>query len=158
MIELKNNFFKNFMIKNIIHIILLIIYSTIIYYIFSFCEFVIIFYNIIILIKTKNIIEKGLLNLIFNIFPNLLYIIYKIYNIKIIFLWLKGCIIYFGIILMLEKYLPEFLNSIIHYDFRNIFGFILTPIFFSNIYVSLIFYDIIFFYINNDNIYNLIFL
>ena len=146
------------MIKNIIHIILLIIYSTIIYYIFSFCEFVIIFYNIIILIKTKNIIEKGLLNLIFNIFPNLLYIIYKIYNIKIIFLWLKGCIIYFGIILMLEKYLPEFLNSIIHYDFRNIFGFILTPIFFSNIYVSLIFYDIIFFYINNDNIYNLIFL
>ena len=158
MIELKNNFFKNFMIKNIIHIILLIIYTTIIYYIFSFCEFVIIFYNIIILIKTKNIIEKGLLNLIFNIFPNLLYIIYKIYNIKIIFLWLKGCIIYFGIILMLEKYLPEFLNSIIHYDFRNIFGFILTPIFFSNIYVSLIFYDIIFFYINNDNIYNLIFL
>ena len=146
------------MIKNIIHIILLIIYSTIIYYIFSFCEFVIIFYNIIILIKTKNIIEKGLLNLIFNIFPNLLYIIYKIYNIKIIFLWLKGCIIYFGIILMLEKYLPEFLNSIIHYDFRNIFGFILIPIFFSNIYVSLIFYDIIFFYINNDNIYNLIFL
>jgi hypothetical protein len=158
MIELKNNFFKNFMIKNIIHIILLIIYTTIIYYIFSFCEFVIIFYNIIILIKTKNIIEKGLLNLIFNIFPNLLYIIYKIYNIKIIFLWLKGCIIYFGIILMLEKYLPEFLNSIIHYDFRNIFGFILIPIFFSNIYVSLIFYDIIFFYINNDNIYNLIFL
>lgn len=158
MIELKNNFFKNFMIKNIIHIILLIIYTTIIYYIFSFNEFVIIFYNIIILIKTKNIIEKGLLNLIFNIFPNLLYIIYKIYNIKIIFLWLKGCIIYFGIILMLEKYLPEFLNSIIHYDFRNIFGFILTPIFFSNIYVSLIFYDIIFFYINNDNIYNLIFL
>ena len=158
MIELKNNFFKNFMIKNIIHIILLIIYTTIIYYIFSFCEFVIIFYNIIILIKNKNIIEKGLLNLIFNIFPNLLYIIYKIYNIKIIFLWLKGCIIYFGIILMLEKYLPEFLNSIMHYDFRNIFGFILTPIFFSNIYVSLIFYDIIFFYINNDNIYNLIFL
>jgi hypothetical protein len=158
MIELKNNFFKNFMIKNIIHIILLIIYTTIIYYIFSFNEFVIIFYNIIILIKNKNIIEKGLLNLIFNIFPNLLYIIYKIYNINIIFLWLKGCIIYFGIILMLEKYLPEFLNSIIHYDFRNIFGFILTPIFFSNIYVSLIFYDIIFFYINNDNIYNLIFL
>ena len=158
MIELKNNFFKNFMIKNIIHIILLIIYTTIIYYIFSFNEFVIIFYNIIILIKNKNIIEKGLLNLIFNIFPNLLYILYKIYNIKIIFLWLKGCIIYFGIILMLEKYLPEFLNSIIHYDFRNIFGFILTPIFFSNIYVSLIFYDIIFFYINNDNIYNLIFL
>ena len=158
MIELKNNFFKNFMIKNIIHIILLIIYTTIIYYIFSFNEFVIIFYNIIILIKNKNIIEKGLLNLIFNIFPNLLFILYKIYNIKIIFLWLKGCIIYFGIILMLEKYLPEFLNSIIHYDFRNIFGFILTPIFFSNIYVSLIFYDIIFFYINNDNIYNLIFL
>ena len=158
MIELKNNFFKNFMIKNIIHIILLIIYTTIIYYIFSFNEFVIIFYNIIILIKNKNIIEKGLLNLIFNIFPNLLYILYKIYNIKIIFLWLKGCIIYFGIILMLEKFLPEFLNSIIHYDFRNIFGFILTPIFFSNIYVSLIFYDIIFFYINNDNIYNLIFL
>ena len=158
MIELKNNFFKNFMIKNIYHIILLIIYTTIIYYIFSFNEFVIIFYNIIILIKNKNIIEKGLLNLIFNIFPNLLYILYKIYNIKIIFLWLKGCIIYFGIILMLEKYLPEFLNSIIHYDFRNIFGFILTPIFFSNIYVSLIFYDIIFFYINNDNIYNLIFL
>ena len=158
MIELKNNFFKNFMIKNIIHIILLIIYTTIIYYIFSFNEFVIIFYNIIILIKNKNTIEKGLLNLIFNIFPNLLYIIYKIYNIKIIFLWLKGCIIYFGIILMLEKYLPEFLNSIIHYDFRNIFGLILTPIFFSNIYVSLIFYDIIFFYINNDNIYNLIFL
>ena len=158
MIELKNNFFKNFMIKNIIHIILLIIYTTIIYYIFSFNEFVIIFYNIIILIKNKNIIEKGLLNLIFNIFPNLLFILYKIYNIKIIFLWLKGCIIYFGIILMLEKYLPEFLNSIIHYDFRNIFGFILIPIFFSNIYVSLIFYDIIFFYINNDNIYNLIFL
>jgi hypothetical protein len=158
MIELKNNFFKNFMIKNIIHIILLIIYTTIIYYIFSFNEFVIIFYNIIILIKFKNIIEKGPINLFFNISPNLLYIIYKIYNINIIFLWLKGCIIYFGIILMLEKYLPEFLNSIIHYDFRNIFGFILTPIFFSNIYVSLIFYDIIFFYINNDNIYNLIFL
>jgi hypothetical protein len=158
MIELKNNFFKNFMIKNIIHIILLIIYTTIIYYIFSFNEFVIIFYNIIILIKFKNIIEKGPINLFFNISPNLLYIIYKIYNINIIFLWLKGCIIYFGIILMLEKYLPEFLNSIIHYDFRNIFGFILIPIFFSNIYVSLIFYDIIFFYINNDNIYNLIFL
>ena len=158
MIELKNNFFKNFMIKNIIHIILLIIYTTIIYYIFSFNEFIIIFYNIIILIKFKNIIEKGPINLFFNISPNLLYIIYKIYNINIIFLWLKGCIIYFGIILMLEKYLPEFLNSIIHYDFRNIFGFILIPIFFSNIYVSLIFYDIIFFYINNDNIYNLIFL
>jgi hypothetical protein len=110
------------------------------------------------LIKFKKIIEKGFLNIIFNIFPNILFIIYKIFNIKIIFLWLKGCIIYFGIILMLEKYLPEFLNSIIHYDFRNIFGFILTPIFFSNIYVSLIFYDIIFFYINNDNIYNLIFL
>jgi hypothetical protein len=158
MIELKNNFFKNFMIKNIIHIILLIIYTTIIYYIFSFNEFVIIFYNIIILITFKNIIENGPINLFINISPNLLYIIYKIYNINIIFLWLKGCIIYFGIILMLEKYLPEFLNSIIHYDFRNIFGFILTPIFFSNIYVSLIFYDIIFFYINNDNIYNLIFL
>jgi hypothetical protein len=158
MIELKNNFFKNFMIKNIIHIILLIIYTTIIYYIFSFCEFVIIFYNIIILIKNKNIIEKGLLNLIFNIFPNLLYIIYKIYNIKIIFLWLKGCIIYFGIILMLEKFLPVFLNNIIHYDFRDIFGFILIPILFSNIYISLIFYDIIFFNINNDNIYNLVFL
>ena len=158
MIELKNNFFKNFMIKNIIHIILLIIYTTIIYYIFSFNEFIIIFYNIIILFKFKNIIEKGPINLFFNISPNLLYIIYKIYNINIIFLWLKGCIIYFGIILMLEKYLPAFLNSIIHYDFRNIFGFILIPIFFSNIYVSLIFYDIIFFYINNDNIYNLIFL
>ena len=158
MIELKNNFFKNFMIKNIIHIILLIIYSTIIYYIFSFCEFVIIFYNIIILIKFKNIIEKGPINLFFNISPNLLYIIYKIYNIKIIFLWLKGCIIYFGIILMLEKFLPVFLNNIIHYDFRDIFGFILIPILFSNIYISLIFYDIIFFNINNDNIYNLVFL
>jgi len=158
MIELKNNFLKNFMIKNIIHFILLLIYTSIIYYIFSFKEFIIIFYDIIILIKFKKIIEKGFLNIIFNIFPNILFIIYKIYNIKIIFLWLKGCIIYFGIILMLEKFLPVFLNNIIHYDFRDIFGFILIPILFSNIYVSLIFYDIIFFNINNDNIYNLIFL
>jgi hypothetical protein len=157
MIKIKKNFFRNFMIKKVYHIILLIIFSSFIHYLFSFKEFIILIYNIIIFIEFKRITEKGNIYFIINILPNFLYLIYIIYNIKIIYLWLKGSIIYFGILIMIEKFFPTFKNPI-HYDTRNIIGFIIIPILFSNIYISLIFYDIIFFNINFDNFYNLLFL